>query len=77
LTFNGLQGVISQKIELYITTAVRTSNPSCDRNIYNTPVLLTRVGLTGPLRGGMEIGPVPNMGPLPHAENHINSKFKY
>jgi hypothetical protein len=28
LTFNGLHGVISQKIELSITTAVRTSNPT-------------------------------------------------
>jgi hypothetical protein len=28
LTFNGLHGVISQKIELFITTAVRTSNPA-------------------------------------------------
>lgn len=28
LTFNGLQGVISQKIELFITIAVRTSNPT-------------------------------------------------
>jgi hypothetical protein len=27
LTFNGLHGVISQKIELFIGTAVRTSNP--------------------------------------------------
>jgi hypothetical protein len=27
LTFNGLHGVISQKIELFITTAVRTSKP--------------------------------------------------
>jgi hypothetical protein len=27
LTFNGLCGVISQKIEMFITTAVRTSNP--------------------------------------------------
>jgi hypothetical protein len=26
MTFNGLHGVISQKIELFITTAVRTSN---------------------------------------------------
>jgi hypothetical protein len=26
LTFNGLRGAISQKIELFITTAVRTSN---------------------------------------------------
>jgi hypothetical protein len=29
LTFNGLHGVISQKMELFITTAVRTSNPTC------------------------------------------------
>jgi hypothetical protein len=28
LTFNGLQGVISQKTVLFITTAVRTSNPT-------------------------------------------------
>jgi hypothetical protein len=28
LTFNGLHGIISQKIELLITTAVRTSNPT-------------------------------------------------
>jgi hypothetical protein len=27
LTFNGLRGVISQKIELSITTAARISNP--------------------------------------------------
>jgi hypothetical protein len=27
LTFNGLHGVISQKIELFIATAVRASNP--------------------------------------------------
>jgi hypothetical protein len=28
LTFNGLYGVISQKIVLFIITAVRTSNPT-------------------------------------------------
>jgi hypothetical protein len=28
LTSNGLHGVISQKIEIFITTAVRTSNPT-------------------------------------------------
>jgi hypothetical protein len=28
LTFKGLHGVISQEIELFITTAVRTSNPT-------------------------------------------------
>jgi hypothetical protein len=27
MTFNGLSAVISQKTELFITTAVRTSNP--------------------------------------------------
>jgi hypothetical protein len=30
LTFNGLHGVISQDLELLITTAVRTSNPTGD-----------------------------------------------
>jgi hypothetical protein len=30
LTVNGLHGVISQKIVLFITTAVRTSNPTLD-----------------------------------------------
>jgi hypothetical protein len=29
VTFNGLHGVISQKAVLFITTAVRTSNPVC------------------------------------------------
>jgi hypothetical protein len=29
LTFNGLHGVISQKMILFITTAVRNSNPTC------------------------------------------------
>jgi hypothetical protein len=28
MTFNRLHGVISQNIELFITTAVRTSNPT-------------------------------------------------
>jgi hypothetical protein len=28
LTFNGLHGLVSQKIEPFITTAVRTSNPT-------------------------------------------------
>jgi hypothetical protein len=28
LTFNGLHGIISHKIELFITTTVRTSNPT-------------------------------------------------
>jgi hypothetical protein len=30
LTFNGQHGVISQMTELFITAAVRTSNPGCD-----------------------------------------------
>jgi hypothetical protein len=29
LICNGLHGVVSQKIELFITIAVRTSNPTC------------------------------------------------
>jgi hypothetical protein len=33
LTFNRLQGIISQKIELFVTTAVRTSN-SMDCKLY-------------------------------------------
>jgi hypothetical protein len=28
LTFNGLHGVISHKLQLFITTAVRTSDPA-------------------------------------------------
>jgi hypothetical protein len=35
LTFNGLRGIICQKIELFINTAVRTSNP---RNFLATVV---------------------------------------
>jgi hypothetical protein len=31
LTFNRLCDFISQKIELFITTGVRTSNPTCRR----------------------------------------------
>jgi hypothetical protein len=29
LTFNGVHGVISQKTEVFMTTAVRTSSPAC------------------------------------------------
>jgi hypothetical protein len=32
LAFNGLHGIISQKMELFITTAVRTSNPAFKRD---------------------------------------------
>jgi hypothetical protein len=35
LTFNGLHGVISQKIEFFITTAVRTSNPRSSKGFEN------------------------------------------
>jgi hypothetical protein len=34
LTFNGLHGIISKKIVLFITTAVRTLNPSRGFIIY-------------------------------------------
>jgi hypothetical protein len=30
LTFNGLHGIISQKIELFVTTSMRTSDPTQD-----------------------------------------------
>jgi hypothetical protein len=33
LTFNELHGVISQKIELFIATTLRTTNPTKDKNI--------------------------------------------
>jgi hypothetical protein len=35
-TFNGLQGVISQKLILLITTAVKTSNPTLNNSFPNT-----------------------------------------
>jgi hypothetical protein len=35
LTFNGLHNIISQKIELFITTPVRTSNPAIRRGAPN------------------------------------------
>jgi hypothetical protein len=38
LTFNGLHGTISQKTELFISTAVRTLNP-----IYSTKVPFHRL----------------------------------
>jgi hypothetical protein len=34
LTFNGLHGVIFQKVELFITTAERTSNPRLVDSIF-------------------------------------------
>jgi hypothetical protein len=38
LTFNGLHGVISQEIELFITTAVRTSDPTFVLNILGSDI---------------------------------------
>jgi hypothetical protein len=35
LTFNGLHGVICQNIELFITTGVRTSNPTCVTDVHD------------------------------------------
>jgi hypothetical protein len=35
LTFSGLHSVISQKVELFITTAERTSKPTCDSFLEN------------------------------------------
>jgi hypothetical protein len=35
LTFNRLHGVISQNIEIFITSAVRTSNPTCVKKFLN------------------------------------------
>jgi hypothetical protein len=34
LTLNGLHGVISQKMILFITTAVKTSNPTFSTAVY-------------------------------------------
>jgi hypothetical protein len=46
LTFNGLHGVISQKIVLFITTAVRTSNPESEKveakGKYYTKIIIYR-----------------------------------
>jgi hypothetical protein len=38
LTFNGLHGVISQKMKLFITKAVRTSNPILHASAYSIAV---------------------------------------
>jgi hypothetical protein len=62
LTFNGLHGVISQKIELFITTGVRTSSPTnymmlvnneVERN-WKEGVLSPFEVLFGDLHGGSE-----------------------
>jgi hypothetical protein len=45
LTFNGLSGVISQKIELFITTAVRNSDPTRKKNcnvIFDMKMIVAR-----------------------------------
>jgi hypothetical protein len=41
LTFNGLHGVISQKIVLFITPAVRTSNPTQFKVVLNKEIIQT------------------------------------
>jgi hypothetical protein len=47
--FNGLHSVVSQKIVLFITTAVRTSNPTCLKIGTNTSIsakpLITKPGV--------------------------------
>jgi hypothetical protein len=47
LTFNGLHNVISRKIELFITTPVKTSNPrkACALKLHDFTDLLTDVKL--------------------------------
>jgi hypothetical protein len=35
---NGLHGVISQKMILFITTAVKTSNPTRDVNLHSVQI---------------------------------------
>jgi hypothetical protein len=40
LTFNGLDGVIFQKLELFITTAVISSNPAYLRHGYLVSLLV-------------------------------------
>jgi hypothetical protein len=42
LTFNGLHDVVSQKIELFITTGVRTSNPT-QKSVVRTAVYSSRL----------------------------------
>jgi hypothetical protein len=42
LTFNGLHGIISQKVELLIITALRTSNPIYIEVTINNQVTQTR-----------------------------------
>jgi hypothetical protein len=51
LTLKGLHSVISQKIELCITTAVRNSNPTKQTSILHGHAVLsiTVKGLTGPV----------------------------
>jgi hypothetical protein len=59
--FNGLHGVISRKAEIFITAAVRTSNPTCNtrdwtrtsmaRNQYLTSSAMARPWLTNLVTG--------------------------
>jgi hypothetical protein len=52
LTFNRLHGIISQKTVFFITTAVRTSNPTQNsfRIMYNNSVCTRYVSTTKPNR---------------------------
>jgi hypothetical protein len=47
LTFNGLHGAISQKIIVFITTAVRTANPAYIRSTHGSFMSLIKVALVG------------------------------
>jgi hypothetical protein len=40
MTFNGLHAVICEKIELFITTAVRTSNPTPSEFILHKAIII-------------------------------------
>jgi hypothetical protein len=43
LTFNGLHGVISQKMALFITTAVETSNPTFSNDLLGLHIVLSYI----------------------------------
>jgi hypothetical protein len=38
MIFNGLQDVISQKMVLFVTTAVKTSNPTFHENVWKMDI---------------------------------------
>jgi hypothetical protein len=50
LAFSGLHGVLSQKIVLFITITVRTSNPTlCGKFVANSNFFLSLMSMFGPL----------------------------